>query len=89
MKIIILDSCTEEDFYNDYYCRTRLVIRSTCTTRLVTHSTRFTTRSAGLYARNTHLSTRNTDLFIRSTLLSTRNIICLSTCSAICRSFYN
>ena len=74
-----------------YYCRTRLVIRSTCTTRLVTHSTRLTTRSAGLSTRSTRLSTRSAILSIRSTRLSTRSI-CLSTRgirSTICRSLTN
>ena len=67
-----------------YYCRTRLVIRSTCTTRLVTHSTRQTTRDSGLSTCSTRLSTHSTHLSTHSICLSTRGIR-----STICRSLTN
>ena len=88
----------------NFYGRTRLVARSTCKTRLVTHSTWLTTRSTRstrplvvlvsplvvlvFSTGGTRLSIR---LFIPSTPLSTGSI-CLSkrsTRSTICRSFYN
>ena len=68
----------------NYYHKICLLIRTTCNTRLVTHSTRLTTRSTRLPTLSTRLSTRstclstlNTPLSIRSTRLSTRSI-CLS-----------
>ena len=64
-------------FQDSYYRRNRLVTRSTCKSRLVTHSTRLTTRST----LSTRLSTYSTPLSTRSTRLSTR--------STICQSFYN
>ena len=65
----------------NYHRRTRFVTRSTCITRLVTHSTRSTrlpTRCTRLSIRSAHLSTRSTHLSIHLPIGS----ICMSTRSA-------
>ena len=67
-------------FHGNHYCRTRLVIRSICKTRLVTHSTRLATSSTGtvvlcLLTFSTHLSARNTRLSI---CLSIAVLVCLT-----------
>ena len=79
-KTVILDSQLQRTlFHGNHYCRNRLVIRSICKTRLVTHSTRLTTSSTGtvvlcLLTCSTHLSVRNTRLSIS---LSIAVLVCL------------
>ena len=58
MKTIVLDSYIKENISSsNYYRRTRLVARSACLIRLVTHSTHLAARSARLSTRSPGFST--------------------------------
>ena len=78
--------------YSMYSFPTRSTHLSTRSTRLFTRSTHLLTRSTRLTIRlstdRTRLSTRSICLSTRSTRLAIR-LSTHSTCSTICRSFYN
>ena len=77
-KTVILDPCIKDDIMQGiYYRRTRLVTRSTCTTRLVTHSTHLSNRNVCL----SNCSTRLPIYFSVGIICLPTNSICLSSSS--------
>ena len=87
-KTVILYLCIKDDIVQGiYFRRTRLVTRSTCTTRLVTHSTHLSNGNACLPSRSTRLPV----YFSICSTFSPTSSICLSTRTirnTICRSSF-